>query len=107
MENCARAGALYVAGLDCAGEEEAALDAGEFAPAARRDSAVLTVARLERAAVELSKSTPVVQASAGPKLGNGATRPRYRKQRSYTAAGEGAQQESRAVRRRPARDDGG
>jgi hypothetical protein len=46
-----RAGALYVAGLDCAGEEEATLDAGEFAPAARRDSAVLTIARLERTAV--------------------------------------------------------
>ena len=46
-----RAGALYVAGLDCACEEETALDAGEFAPAARRDSAVLTVARLERTAV--------------------------------------------------------
>jgi hypothetical protein len=46
-----RAGALYVAGLDCAGEEETALDAGEFAPAARRDSAVLTIARLERTAV--------------------------------------------------------
>ena len=59
------------------------------------------------ATVEPPKSTPVVQASAGPKPGNGATRPRYRKQRSYTAEGEGAQQESRAVRRRPARDDGG
>jgi hypothetical protein len=59
------------------------------------------------AAVELPKSTPAVQASAGPKLGNGAKRPRYRKQKSYTAAGEGAQQESRAARRRPARDDGG
>ena len=53
------------------------------------------------AAVEPPKSTPVVQASAGPKPGNGATRPRYRKQRSYTAEGEGAQQELRAVRRRP------
>ncbi len=44
-------GALYVAGLDCAGEEETPLDQGEFAPGARRDSAVLTLARLERATV--------------------------------------------------------
>ncbi len=44
-------GALYVAGLDCAGEEERPLDQGEFAPAARRDSAVLTLARLERTTV--------------------------------------------------------
>jgi hypothetical protein len=40
-------GAHYVAGLDCAGEEETAVATGEFAPRARRDSAVLTLARLE------------------------------------------------------------
>ncbi len=40
-------GALYVAGLDCAGEEEAEpIAGGEFQPFARRDSVVLTLARL-------------------------------------------------------------
>ncbi|HZU05893.1 MAG TPA: hypothetical protein VFB73_07965, partial [Chloroflexota bacterium] len=40
------AGAEYVAGLDVAGEEETPWEAGEFRPGARRDSAVLTVARV-------------------------------------------------------------
>jgi len=53
-------GAVYVAALDCAGEEENAPSplwgegvggGGHFAPAARRDSAVLTLARLTRTRV--------------------------------------------------------
>jgi len=43
-------GAVYLAGLDCAGEEEAPVQ-GEFRPGARRDSAVLTLARVTRTAV--------------------------------------------------------
>jgi hypothetical protein len=40
-------GAIYVAGLDCAGEEEAEpIQGGEFQPFARRDSVVLTLARM-------------------------------------------------------------
>jgi hypothetical protein len=40
------AGVEYVAGLDVAGEEEASLATGAFEPYAKRDSAVLTIARV-------------------------------------------------------------
>jgi hypothetical protein len=57
------------------------------------------------AAVELSKSRPVIQASAAPKRSKAAKRSRHGGV-SYSAAGEDAQQGSPARRRRSAQDDG-
>jgi len=58
------------------------------------------------ATVELSKSRPVIQASATPRRSKSAKRSGHGGHASYSAAGEDAQQGSHTRRRRAAQDDG-